>query len=443
MSIVNYHPFFYNTLKKAINLFNKLNMNVPQSAKKHEAGINLSILGLCTVAFLGMTLRTKMLFNIPFINYNYLSDAHAHFAFNGWVTLGLIVLMIRHILPAEFQKKAIYWWLTGSIFFFSWVLLFTYAAEGNGHFSTIFSTLLIFATYIFTWVFIRDAFKAKVNKIVLLLSVGALLSLVLSSGGAFMIAYLFSVQSLNGILYRDALFTYLHFQYNGFFPLAIFALFLNYVNGKDISVNALQNMRKLAISLPVTVIPTLFLSYLWHYPNIYVRSVAFVGCICLYIFLFQLFIFLRSTWMILKQMSRYAKVLGILTVIAVTIKIILQTGTVIPYVGIIVFGNRPIIIGYIHLVMLGFITLYLLSHLLREDLLDSNRAFTRIGIVVFSSGVIINELLLMSQGLTQIFMQFYPIFMWLLWGTMIWLLLGAILIFIARIREIVQAKKQA
>lgn len=141
-------------------------------------------------------------------------------------------------------------------------------------------------------------------------------------------------------------------------------------------------------------------------------------------------------------MSLYAKILGILTIIAITIKIILQTGTVIPYVGIIVFGNRPIIIGYIHLVMLGFITLYLLSHLLREGLLNGNHTFTRIGILIFASGVIINELLLMSQGLTQIFMQFYPIFMWLLWGTMIWLLLGAILIFTARIRETTQAKKR-
>jgi len=429
MSIVNYHPFFYNTLKKAINLFNKLNMNVPQSAKKHEAGINLSILGLCTVAFLGMTLRTKMLFNIPFINYNYLSDAHAHFAFNGWVTLGLIVLMIRHILPAEFQKKAIYWWLTGSIFFFSWVLLFTYAAEGNGHFSTIFSTLLIFATYIFTWVFIRDAFKAKVNKIVLLLSVGALLSLVLSSGGAFMIAYLFSVQSLNGILYRDALFTYLHFQYNGFFSLAALALlfqyFIPFLDSKGIRV-----LKWFSILLTCSVLPSLFLSYLWQDPRPLFWVVAVIGSIL---------VFLSFLWFVMSigvmrksfhNLSPIVKYLFSVAILAFAVKLFLQGFLIIPVVGDQVFGNRPIIMAFLHLVFLGFVTHFLLGYYSNSGILNVRSIFTRFALILFSTAVICNEAILAMQGLS--FTLGYSFCLWVLWVIGIFLFIGALFIGISR-----------
>ena len=406
--------------------------------------VTIGLFNLCIVAMLGVLLRTKMVFSIESVEFSNVLEAHYHFAMNGWVTLTLLSLMAYELLPENINRKPVYRWLLLGVLISSYGLAISFILRGYCATTMSFISLYIVIAIAFALIFSRDLIKTKPDKSILILGICAMVSLVLSCiGPETFLGYVLAAHSMNVLVFRDTAYTYLHFQYNGFFPLAIFALFLNYINGKDISVSVRQNMRKIAIILPVTIIPTLFLSYLWHYPNIYVRSVAFIGCICLYIFLVQLYSFLRSTRNILKQMNLYSKFMGILTVIAITVKILLQTGTVIPYIGIIVFGNRPIIIGYIHLVMLGFITLYLLSHLLREGVLDGNRAFTRAAILVFSSGVIINELLLMSQGVAQIFMQFYPIFMWLLWGTMIWLLLGAILIFIARIKQARQGEKSS
>ena len=52
------------------------------------------IFNFCIVALLGLTLRSKILFSIPFLDYNRLLDAHFHFAFGGWVTLALTVILI-------------------------------------------------------------------------------------------------------------------------------------------------------------------------------------------------------------------------------------------------------------------------------------------------------------------------------------------------------------
>ena len=65
-----------------------------QNTIRYHHWIDLSILNLCIVALLGMVLRSKIVFALPFINYNHLLEAHSHFTFGGWVTLILMSLFI-------------------------------------------------------------------------------------------------------------------------------------------------------------------------------------------------------------------------------------------------------------------------------------------------------------------------------------------------------------
>lgn len=259
--------------------------------------VTIGLFNLCIVAVLGVLLRTKMVFSIESVEFTNVLEAHYHFAMNGWVTLTLLALMVYELLPESVNKKPVYQWLLSGILISSYGLAFCFIIGGYNVATMSFISLYIIIAIVFAWVFSHDLIKTKPAKPILILSICAMVSLVLSCiGPETFLGYVLAAHSMNVLVFRDTAYTYLHFQYNGFFPLAIFALFMNYINSKDISVNVMNNMRKLAVSLPVTIIPTLFLSYLWHYPNIYVRSVAFIGCICLYLFLFQFFIFLRSTW---------------------------------------------------------------------------------------------------------------------------------------------------
>lgn len=96
----------------------------------------------------------------------------------------------------------------------------------------------------------------------------------------------------------------------------------------------------------------------------------------------------------------------LLSTIALTIKLLLQLGSTIPSLSNIAFGFRPIVIGYLHLILLGVITLFLLGFMLAEKSIMPNPV-TSWGIKVFTAGVIINELFLMTQGITA--MNYQPL----------------------------------
>jgi hypothetical protein len=109
-------------------------------------------------------------------------------------------------------------------------------------------------------------------------AVSSIVYLILSSSGVIIITYIYFTKSFDAIFYRDALFTYLHFQYNGFFTLAIFALLFNLLD-KRTSVKAKGNIYRFSVTLCISVIPSLFISYLWQDPNLWLRMIAIMGSI--------------------------------------------------------------------------------------------------------------------------------------------------------------------
>ncbi len=389
--------------------------------------LTVALVNLSILALLGVTLRCKILFSIPFIDFKNTLHAHSHFAFGGWITLCLLTLMTYEILPESFSGRPVYKWLLTGILFNAAGMLFTFPVTGYAFLSILFSTLFIFVTYIFTWVFIKDLLKSNAGRPVILLSIVSLLALVLSSVGPFTLAYMLASHSVNTLLYRDAIYTYLHMQYNGFFTLAIFALFFN-MAGNNVSATGKKNIRRFTVALSVCVIPTLFLSYLWHYENILIRITAIIGCICLAITLILFLIMMGSVKDFLKTLTPFAIKIGLLSMLAFALKTAIQAGIVFPAVGQAVFGDRPIIIGYLHLVMLGFVSLYLLAHLVQSGYFNNRLGMAKAGITVFTSGVILNEILLMTQGLSAMLMVSSTLYPVLLLGAAIWLFIGAMMI---------------
>jgi hypothetical protein len=393
--------------------------------------INLSLTNLCIVALLGVLMRSKVIFDLPWIDYNRLVDTHGHFAFMGWVTLALMTLMIYE-LPGGLYTKKIYPFLLGAIFLCSWGTLFASSFESCKSISEYLSFIYILFTYIFGWVFTKDILRTNASKTVKLLSVSSVACLVLSSGGALMLAYLFSVKSLNAILYRDALFGYLHLQYNGFFTLAVFGLIYNKVVSTT-PEKSRKNIHRFAVLLCLSVLPSMFLTFLWHEATTVFHIISAIGCLLL-LLTFAWFIFsaplLLKEFKIIKPSIRY---MAILSISAFTIKIFLQSLTFIDSINILVFGNRPMIMCFLHLVFLGFVTIFIIAYFAQKGILNTKSPFTRFALMVFTFAVVANEILLMLQGLGNIFIAGSPLFSWYLWGAGIWLLLGTLLIAIARI----------
>ena len=127
--------------------------------------VTLSLINLCITALLGMSLRTKFLFPIEFINYRYFISAHSHFAFAGWVTLALMFLYVYEVLPPDYRRKKIYQIALWAAELNALGMAVSFPFDGYAFFSTTFSTLFIFTTYLFAFVFIRDVLRAPVGRL--------------------------------------------------------------------------------------------------------------------------------------------------------------------------------------------------------------------------------------------------------------------------------------
>ena len=110
-------------------------------------------------------------------------------------------------------------------------------------------------------------------------------------------------------------------------------------------------------------------------------------------------------------------------------KFLLQGLSAIPSLGNLAFGFRPIVIGYLHLVLLGFVTLFLLGYLVQQQWLYAFSKLQVTGMVIFTFGVIINEVLLMIQGIASIDYTSLPLVNYFLLGAAIMLFSGLLLFF--------------
>jgi hypothetical protein len=141
--------------------------------------------------------------------------------------------------------------------------------------------------------------------------------------------------------------------------------------------------------------------------------------------------------------SGISRIFLLFSLVSFILKMLLQVGTIFPQLGNAVYGDRPVIIGFLHLVFLGFITFFLLA------LLIENRYFSRRGkqvvipFVVFSFGIIANEVVLMLQGLGILLNTNSDIYKWLLWGVAIILFTGAFIIAFIRLNIFLGAKNKA
>jgi hypothetical protein len=393
--------------------------------------VDILIFNFCIVAFLGFTLRSKILFSIPFLDYNRLLDAHFHFAFGGWVTLALVVLLINELLPGPVKAKQVYKWLPVCFLSAAWLLLIASPLPANSAGASICSTIFIIVTYVFAAITVPEIRKAPVSKTVKLLTLSSIFCLILSSAGIFALACLFATKSLNSFAYRDALYTYLHLQYNGFFTLAVFAIFFQRIEPK--MTDELKRKAYLfSLWLCISTFPSLFLTYLWRDPNQVYRAIAICGSVTLlisFILFVRLAVSLKDIYTRVNPLIRY---MGILSMSAFSLKIFLQVFTLFPVVGNAVFGDRPVIIGFLHLVFLGFVTLFLFAWFAQNGYLNLKSGFTKLALFVFTAAVVLNEAVLMTQGLGAMFIKSSNIFPWLLWGLSIMLFTGALLIATAR-----------
>ena len=388
--------------------------------------MRVAFFSLLLVAFLGVLMRYKIAYYLPFIEQKKILNAHSHFAFTGWITQVLMTLLVAYIsTEAETNYFKKYKWILTANLLTAYGMLFSFPWEGYGVISIIFSTLSIFVSYAFSMMYWKDLNRLPEKLIQQDWFKAALIFNVVSSIGAFSLAWMMVNKIQHPNWYLATIYFFLHFQYNGWFFFACMGLLCSKLVTPGISQLFLK---RIFILFLFACVPTYFLSALWlPIPFIVYLIVVVAALMQLFAWILLVIKIIKFRMELFSSILKEARVILILSGIALSIKLLLQAGSTMPFLSKIAFGYRPVVIGYLHLVLLGVITLFIIGYSKMNGLIYTNRIGSR-GITIFIAGIILNEMLLMVQGLSYMNSTNLPYINELLLGATICLLLGAVLI---------------
>jgi hypothetical protein len=361
----------------------------------------VALFNLCVLTIMGILLRYKLVFSLPALEYKKLLHAHSHFAFAGWISFLLQIIIIHHIYPL-FQKQRTFW---NNFLILSTVvnygMIFSFAQQGYAPVSIVFSTASMFLSYVFAWkVFTGIPASEKHNTSSYFIKASLLFSII-SSAGPYLLAYLMNTRSPDVYLYHNAQYWFLHFQYNGWFAFAIMGLLMHKL--ETAPEHNRKRLKTFFLILFVTCIPAYFLTILVKERPLWVTGLNIFAALGHAVALMYFIrILMGNVKHIFQKLPATSKWLFSLSFLAFGIKIFLQFFSAHPEIGLLAFTYRPVIIGYLHLVFLGFASLFLLAWLADTPLFEKHLKMGAWGLFSFAFLVFLNELLLAAQGVAAI-----------------------------------------
>mgnify|MGYP003601425033 FL=1 len=398
--------------------------------------LKFSLLNLLIVALIGLLMRYKIGFEFPFFDQKHLQHSHSHFAFSGWISHTLMVLMIvflekkKVLLQAQddnreknienrFFKK--YSSILSANLICAYGMLVFFIIQGYGLFSIIFSTSSIIVSCVFAYYFVKDLKLISDDDLSKNWFKTALFFNVISSFGTFALAYMMISKNIHQNEYLASIYYYLHFQYNGWFFFACMGLLFSFLQLKPSENSFFKRTFWLFF---LSCIPAYFLSTLWWDLPIWIYLITVVAAfIQVYTWFRFLIIIIKTKREFLYNFPFFLRYILLFVAFALSIKFLLQLGSTIPVLSTLAFGFRPIVIAYLHLVLLAIISLFLLFYVYANHLIHFNRQI-KIGVITFSIGVLLNEIILAIQGVASFSYTPIPYVNEMLFGAAIVLVIG-------------------
>lgn len=362
--------------------------------------LKFSIFNFFIVALLGVIMRYKILYSFPFLDQKHLQEAHSHFAFYGWITNSIYVLLMIYLkkVNADINIKK-YENLILINIIASFLMLATFMIGGYFWASILASVLALLCTFVYFYYFIKDFKKIQDQFKIWFLS--ALFFATISSIGVFNLGYMKSFGSISQDLFLASEYFYLHFQYNGFFIFACIGFLLYSLKeaGSELSIKQNKLLFRLMF---IGCLVGYGLSVLWIKLPIFIFIVIVLATIVQTYGAFILFKFVINNYKNLitkwSPMQRFALMFFGL---AFGVKIILQLGSNIPAVNQFAFGFRNVVIAYLHLVLLMCVATFLINEILATKIFILSKKLL-LGFKLLLLGIFLNELVLGSMGIFSI-----------------------------------------
>lgn len=338
------------------------------------------------IVLLGLVMR---LFPITPIaaNYKFLVHAHSHVALLGWVYTALTTILYFLYLHEQKKIKQKY----KSIFIVTQItiigMLLTFPFTGYAIISIVFSTSFLLASYYFTWLFLKftpEHYKHLNSYKLIRVS---LWFMILSSLGPWTLGIIMNTLGQASNLYKNAIYFYLHFQYNGWFLVAILGIFTRLLELQHTYFTK-KAFTLLFWCFNIGVLATYLISVLWTTPKLYIYSIAIIGSTL------QLIAFVIFTCKLRKIQCHTSKFLIEVFLLFFAIKLLMQLLGSFPFIANNISYNVDLVIGYIHWIFIGVVSLALLILMKQLKLI----VLSKFSINLYLTCFLITELLLFYKG---------------------------------------------
>ena len=350
---------------------------------------------LIAAAF-GLLMRISFVENLG-VNYKHFLHTHSHIALLGWL-YNLAHIFIGYYFFKDDVKKfnRIFW--VSQITFLG--MLFSFPFQGYAFWSITFSTLYLFASYWLIIEIFRSSKGLKEEVEYKLLRAGGIF-LLFSSFGPFALGAIMAQNLQGSIWYSLAIYWFLHFLFNGFFYTVFLALLISKVK-KQIAIS--ESKIKWVYSLTVFSIIPLYAEFAIEViPSPWIFLLSLISSIAQFVSVAIIFNELKS--FLIKITNPIKKTLLGLALLALMLKVVFQLLTSLPFLHEMVFSSKStLIIGYLHMVMLGMFSLFFLWLLIENKVVYLNNYF-KVGVWLFIVGILLSELILFTQGVANYFFK--------------------------------------
>ena len=339
-------------------------------------------------AGLGLFLRWQFVMPTPGVRYTYFLHGHSHVMFLGWVFNVLYLSFVEYHIPHTERHGFLKLFLVLQILVVA--MMISFPVQGYGLYSIVFSTLHTLAVLGFISAFFRRTRTDQ--RISTWFARTALVFFFISTAGPFSLGYLMSAQLGQTNWFNFSIYYYLHFQYNGFFLFGIFSLFFQLLETKQIEFPRSNTLSFGKLSA-FACVPAYSLSILFARPGLFFNVIGALACI---IQLAALSLLLRDIIRlnneITSKLTSGTIRLFQLALLGLIVKNLLQLASALPDIAELAYSQRNIVIAYIHLVLVGVITFFLLGWYLEKNLVNRSRA--SISAIMLLTGFVASEVCL-------------------------------------------------
>lgn len=362
---------------------------------------NIALFNFGIAGVVGCVLRAIYIWEIPWVRFKALLNAHSHVAMLGWAFIAMVVFLLRDETPKGPSRFSLAMLITAQVAVAG--MLLGFPVQSYGPFTITVSVLHMLASYVLciqvwkatrTWRANGSRLLARIAVILMFVSTLGVwgTGLIIANGGFGTELYYWSIQF------------YLHFQLNGWFWFGALALWSRWAE----THGARHVMDRITIRLwLVSVVLTFALAIAWSEHHWAVYATNSIGVVL------QLWAGWRTAKAILgaqKMLHNKAPLWAwrcvTYSLAAMGLKVVMQAAVAIPQVAIMAFTVRNYVVGFVHLNTLGVISMMLFAMALLRGWFISTSAVARAGLATFTSGMLLMEAVLFLQGF----------FFWAGWG---------------------------